>query len=145
MDSLLASTEKDQKKYAFIRLYTLLGRIGKTCKKMGIDRTLPHYWASVDPEFAKVFAEAQKQAKAVLQSLHEEALDDRAIDGVDKPTTYQGKIVDTYKEYDTTAGIFRLKGIDPATYRDNYKIDVDASEAVKNIMDDIRANRGVTE
>jgi len=141
MNKEQAYTEKDQKKYAFIRLLSLMGRHNKACEKLGIDRTLPHYWASVDPDFARAFDDARIQAKKVLQTAHEEALNDRAIDGTEKPITYKGEVTGHYKEHDTTAGIFMLKGLDPATYRDNYKIQVDASEAVRNIFDEITAGR----
>jgi hypothetical protein len=135
-----AVTEKDQKKYTYIRMLTTLGRHSLACKKLGIHYSLPFHWAAVDPEFKVVVEEARNQAKAVLQYLHEEALDERAIDGVEKPITYQGKVINTYKEYDTTAGIFRLKGIDPATYRENHHVEVD-NKGVEALLNRIQANR----
>lgn len=44
----------------------------------------------------------------------------RAIEGIDKPVIYQGRITGTYKEYSDNLLMFRAKKLDPS-YKDNYQ------------------------
>lgn len=69
-------------------------------------------WRQEEPEFAAAWAEAVEIGADKLEA---EAVR-RAVEGVDKPVTFQGEITATYKEYSDSLLQFLLKGAKPDKY-----------------------------
>ena len=69
-------------------------------------------WRAHDPDFAEAWAEAVAIGSEVLEAEAHR----RAVEGVDKPVTFQGDITATYKEYSDPLLVFLLKGAKPDKY-----------------------------
>ena len=102
------------KKIAFLEAYAKIGTITYAAKASGVNRQRHYDWLKGDAEYVGHFASAQEQAIEVMEV---EALR-RAVTGVDKPIYFQGKKIDTIKEYSDILLIFLLKGARPEKYRD---------------------------
>jgi len=84
---------------------------------------------SYDPEFSAAWDEAVESA---LDDI-EHALRKRAVDGVERPVFYQGKVCGYVREYSDTAAIFLLKGRRPKIFRDR----AESSLTVKGLSDEL--------
>lgn len=107
---------KHTKQRAFLKHYLATGGvISRASKLANIDRRYHYRWLAEDELYKAAFEEAEQEAIEVLEcELHR-----RAVDGIDKPVFYQGKKVDTVKEYSDNLLMFMLKKKNPA-YRDNF-------------------------
>ena len=112
------------KKTAFLEAYGRIGVIAAACRVAQISRVTHYSWLAADPEYAAAFALKTEEAKEVLEAEARR----RAVEGVDKPVVYQGKIMTaqdgqplTTKEYSDTLLIFLLKGAMPEKYKERYE------------------------
>ena len=106
--------EERLKKQAFLEAYAKIGNVTYAAKASRVHRTLHYRWLKEDLEYPALFAQAAETAIEVMEG---EALR-RAVTGIDKPIYFQGKKIDTIKEYSDVLLIFLLKGARPERYRD---------------------------
>jgi hypothetical protein len=104
-----------KKKDLMLNSYALNGNISASAQVAGIHRSTHYAWMENDPEYAKAFEEAGKEA---IERLEEEARR-RAVDGVDEPVFYQGMECGRVRKYSDILLMFLLKGKQPDTYREN--------------------------
>ena len=102
-----------------------MGFVNQSAKKIGVSRVAVYKLAKRDPEFKAAWEEALEEHVELLEA----EADSRAVEGVDRPVTYQGKITAHYKEYSDVLLMFRLKALAPEKYRDNSKVDVHVQTA----------------
>ncbi len=108
----------------FLAALSELGTITKSARVAGISPGTPSGWRKYggdDPEKqerAQVFCEQETIAKQMYIERLEDALDKRAVEGVDKPVFYQGKVVGYDKWYSDNLLMFKLKGERPEKYRE---------------------------
>jgi hypothetical protein len=125
------SFKTEQYKKIFLQSFAKTGNVSKSCEITGIGRTVVYQeWLTKDPEFAADF----EIAKRVYIDRLEAECDRRAMEGIDKPVLWQGRITDTYKEYSDTLLMFRMKKLDPS-YRENSQIQINNNQVdVKRIV-----------
>jgi hypothetical protein len=103
-------------KEAVLMHYQQIGRLDLACEKAGVHRRTHYDWLESDPEYRIKFQACRRQ---VIQLLEDEAWR-RAVEGVSKPISVNGKIK-TIREYSDTLLIFLLKGAAPEKYRERYE------------------------
>lgn len=96
-----------------------------------MSRRSAYDWREADPEFAADWLEAEHTA---ADKLEREAWR-RAVEGVDTPVTFQGRITATYKSYSDKLLEILLKGHKPDKYVERSKVDLNVS----GISDAMRA------
>lgn len=96
--------------------------VSEAARAINIARSTAYEWRRSDQEFAALWDEAEQIA---IDRLESEAWR-RAVDGVDKPITYQGEVTGTYKEYSDRMLEILLKGHRPDKYVERSKIEVTA-------------------
>ena len=126
------------KKPAFLKAYVSTASITKAARAAKIERALHYRWLADDPDYAKEFSGAQREA---AQLLEDEAVR-RAYEGTKKPLTYQGQF--TYRkrlnkqtgkaeeygaplaivEYSDALMMFLLRGFAPERYRERGSMEV---------------------
>ncbi len=137
---------KVNSKRLFLEKYPKYGTIEATLRAIGLkSRTSFYGWLKADPKFKDDFEEVKQ---IYIEKLEQEA-DRRAIEGINKPVFYKGKLVTdatgnpvTIKEYSDTLLIFRLKALAPEKYRERIDNNVDlrtpGAIALRVIYDDNR-------
>jgi hypothetical protein len=100
------------KKRAFLAAYIVQGTITHAARLAGIERTSHNDWLA-DPVYAAAF----ERAKAMAAETVEREIIRRGVEGIDKPVYWQGKRVDTIRDYSDTLLIFQAKKLMPE-YRD---------------------------
>lgn len=99
------------KQSAFLAAYVVCARIDKAAAAAGVDRALHYRWLE-EPEYAKAFDLARKQAG---EALEDEAIR-RAYEGFDEPVVYQGGLCYAKEQYDEKTGKLK-RGAKPLTVR----------------------------
>lgn len=112
----LASTLAKQN--AFLKVFASLGVIGRSAEKAGIHRDSHLRWLGEDPDYAKRFEIAQKEA---VESLETEMIR-RGRDGYLEPVFYQGEECGEIRKFSDTLLIFALKGLAPDRYRERFEL-----------------------
>lgn len=115
-------------KASFLYMYPTHGTIEATLRAIGLkSRTTFYDWLKTDVAFKASFEEIKR---VYIERMEREA-DRRAIEGVNKPVFYKGKLVTdkdgnpvTIKEYSDTLLIFRLKALAPEKYREKSSIEL---------------------
>jgi hypothetical protein len=116
---------------AFITSLSLRGIVTQACETAKIERTTAYKARETDTTFAAAWDEAVEVAADALEA---EAWR-RAVDGVEKPVGfYQGAAGEYVQEYSDTLLIFLLKGVRPAKYRDNVKVEHGGTIETKLIL-----------
>lgn len=92
------------------------GRITKAAEFTGVSKGMHYYWLKHDPEYAAAYEIAKEQAADVLEA----EVVRRAVEGVEEPVYYQGKVVGHVRRYSDNLLMFMLKGMRPFKFRDNY-------------------------
>jgi hypothetical protein len=92
--------------------------ITAACRAIGIGRPAAYQWRK-DPTFAKRWEDALEAGADLL----EDELKRRAVDGVEEPVFYQGKIVGHVHKYSDNLLMFRLKALRPNKYRDVVRVE----------------------
>lgn len=90
-----ATIRTPEKRDQFLETLAKTCNITAACKAAGIARQTAYNWRNEDDAFAQAWAEAIDEATDALEAEARR----RAIDGVEKPITYQGNITGTYVEY----------------------------------------------
>jgi len=95
------------------------GIVRTACKAAKVDRTWAYRARSEDTAFAKQWDDAMEDACDLLE---QEAWR-RAHEGVDRGVYWQGKRVDTMREYSDGLIQFLLKGHRPSVFRENFRVE----------------------
>lgn len=106
---------------AFLRVLARRGNVSEACKQADINRGTAYARREAEPEFDRLWKEAEKQAS---DSLEEEAWR-RATEGVEKPIFYKGEQVGTVKERSDGLLMFLLKGNKPDKFKERTDITTD--------------------
>jgi len=109
----------DRAREKFIEVLRHTCNVSEAARAVGISRTTA-YEHRADAQFALAWDEAEQEA---ADRLEREAWR-RAVDGVDKPVTHQGKITATYKEYSDRMLEMLLKAHRPEKYRERVSAEV---------------------
>ncbi len=107
-------------KRAYCTALMITGMHGKACALAGIEKTTPFKdgWKE-DAELQ----EAVRIAKEASMDHIEDAMYQRAVYGTLEPTGfYKGEVGEYVRRYDTTAGIFLLKGGRPEKYAERSEV-----------------------
>jgi hypothetical protein len=100
---------------AFLVAYVQSLGIRSAARLSGVSRQSHYEWLRDDPLYREHF----ERARQMLADSAEEEVCRRAYRGYDTPVIYRGKITGYYKSYSDALATFMLKGMKPATYRDN--------------------------
>ena len=101
----------------FLEEFAKCGIIAHAAKAAGVTVANVEWWDSQD---TYGFKKRKTWAARMALGDVEQEIRRRAIEGVDRPIIYQGKVTGTYKEYSDNLLMFMTKKLDPA-YRDNYQ------------------------
>jgi hypothetical protein len=85
----------DRAREKFLDVLAETCNVSESARQAGIGRRTAYEWRAADALFAEAWNEAEQEA---ADKLEREAWR-RAVEGTDKPVTYQGVITGTYKEY----------------------------------------------
>ncbi|SMC96964.1 hypothetical protein [Novosphingobium sp. B1] len=85
----------DRARETFIEMLAQTCNVSEACRAANISRSAAYQWRDEDADFAAAWKDAEE---AAADRLEREAWR-RAVDGTDKPVTFQGVITATYKEY----------------------------------------------
>lgn len=113
------SARTDRARDRFITTLSETCNVSEACRAAAIGRSTAYEWKDADPEFAALWKEAEEIA---ADRLEREAWR-RAVEGVDKPVTFQGQITATYKEYSDRMLEILLKGHRPEKYTERQKVE----------------------
>ena len=90
-----------------------------------------HYdWLEKDPKYATAFEQAKQEASDRLEAEARR----RAVDGVEEPVYYLGKVVGTKLVYSDGLLTFLLKGVLPHKYRDRVDMAHSGSMTLEQIL-----------
>lgn len=114
------TSRTDRAREAFLATLAQSCNVSQSCRAAGIGRTLAYQWRKDDPDFAAAWDEAEEEA---ADRLEQEAWR-RAVDGIDKPVTFQGVITDTYKEHSDKLLEILLKAHRPEKYVERLRSEI---------------------
>lgn len=89
------SIRTDRARETFLASFRETCNVSEAARAAGLARRSVYEWRADDPAFAADWEDAEQEA---ADKLEREAWR-RAVEGTDKPVTFQGEITDTYKEY----------------------------------------------
>jgi hypothetical protein len=98
----------------FLKSLRRYGNVTKAARAAKVGRRTAYEWREDDDEFAKAWDEALEEASDHLEA---EAYR-RAVTGTLKPVHYQGKKVDTVREYSDSLLTLLLKANRPEKFKD---------------------------
>lgn len=107
----------DRAREIFLGILRETCNVSEAARTAGVSRRAVYDWRDTDEAFAADWADAEQEA---ADKLEREAWR-RAVEGTDKPVTYQGAITATYKEYSDRMLEILLKGHKPK-YRDRHEV-----------------------
>ena len=116
-----------EKKKAFIRAFAITGIVTYSAEAAGIARNTHYDWMAEDKTYKLAVEDAAEQAADRVEA---EILR-RAIQGIDKPIFYKGKVVKTIKEYSDLLLIFWAKATRPGKFREQYDMNIKGGLNVK--------------
>lgn len=102
----------DRARETFLKTLRESCNVSEAARAAKIGRRTAYDWRDADPQFAAEWDEAEEEA---ADRLEREAWR-RAVDGTDKPVTFQGAITATYKEYSDRMLEILLKAHRPEKY-----------------------------
>ena len=88
--------------------------MSEAARKIGLARSSVYEWRDADAAFAAAWSDAEQEA---ADKLEREAWR-RAVDGVNKPVTFQGAITATYLEYSDRLLELLLKAHRPEKFKE---------------------------
>lgn len=109
-----------QKKETFIEVLRETCNVSESARTAGIARRTVYEWRDADEAFADSWDEAEQEA---ADKLEREAWR-RAVEGIDKPVTFQGEITATYKEYSDRMLELLLKAHRPEKFKDRVSSEI---------------------
>lgn len=111
---VLVGRTRGLKQEAFILSYSEKGSIGSVCKELNLTPSTIYRWKDDDPIFAAKFADA----KTLFLGRLEDAMTQRAIDGVEEPVVSAGRLVTTKRVFANDLLKVLAKANDPKKYGD---------------------------
>lgn len=102
----------DRARETFLEVLAETCNVSEAARGAGIGRRTAYEWRETEPEFAAAWKDAEE---AAADKLEREAWR-RAVEGTDKPVTFQGVITATYKEYSDRMLEILLKAHRPEKY-----------------------------
>jgi hypothetical protein len=109
----------DRARERFIATLADSCNVSEACRAAGIGRTTAYEWKGEDASFAAAWEQAEQEA---ADKLEREAWR-RAVEGTDKPVTFQGRVCDTYKEYSDRMLEILLKAHRPEKFIERQRLD----------------------
>ena len=131
--SLLGPRNRDR----FLRALMECGTIFRAAKLAEVDRPTVYRTMRAESDFKAAVEEARVIGKEPYKDTLTQEVYRQAVEGIDEPVYYQGKLVDTVKKYSPILLMFLLKREDPS-YRDSYRAPEDDSGKV-SLVDVIAA------
>ena len=104
----------DRAREQFLAVLRTTCNVSEACRACGFSRSCAYENRNADPEFSRAWDEAEQEA---ADRLEREAWR-RAVEGVDKPITYQGEVVGYTKEYSDRMLELLLKAHRPEKFRE---------------------------
>lgn len=104
----------DSRQEKFLAVLAQTCNVSEAVRAAGIGRTTAYAWRETDQAFRAAWDEAEQEG---ADALEREAWR-RAVEGVDRPITYQGDITATYKEYSDRLLELLLKAHRPEKFKD---------------------------
>lgn len=114
----------DRARETFLSVLRETCNVSEAARTAGVSRTAAYEWKAADESFAAAWADAEEEA---ADKLEREAWR-RAVDGTDKPVTFQGIITATYKEYSDRMLELLLKAHRPDKFIERLKSDHTSSD-----------------
>lgn len=111
-------------KRAFLAAYSELGNVTRAAAIAGISREAHYDWKAEDEDYARAFARAKLWAGDAL----EDEARRRAVEGVDEPKFFMGRVCGNVRKYSDTLLVLLLKGAKPRIYRENVSAEISGPE-----------------
>jgi len=108
------------KKRAFLAAMSLYGVITRAAEVAGIDPKTHRNWLGADEVYAEAFGRAKQ---AAVDTLEAEARR-RAVEGVQEPVFYEGRVVGHKMRQSDNLAMFLLKGNAPDKFRERSEVKV---------------------
>ena len=108
------SKRTDTRENTFLDVLRRTCNVTEAARAAGVGRRTAYEWREADSAFASAWHDAEQEA---ADALEREAWR-RAVEGTDKPVTFQGKITDTHKEYSDRMLELLLKAHRPEKFKD---------------------------
>ena len=113
-----ARAVRSAKKKAFLSAYKECATVTHAALAAKISRRNHYRWLETDQNYRLAFEEARTEAcEAMISEARR-----RAVEGVEEPVYYQGKVVGTVQTYSDNLLMFLIKGAMPEKYRERYEI-----------------------
>jgi hypothetical protein len=90
-----ATVRSDDARETFLTTLAEQCNVTASCKAAGIGRSTAYDWREDDPGFAAAWDRAVEEATDALEAEARR----RAIEGIERPITYQGAVTGHYREY----------------------------------------------
>lgn len=126
------TSRTDRAREAFIATLRESCNVSEAARAAGIGRSTAYEWRDDDPEFAAAWDDAEQEA---ADKLEREAWR-RAVEGTDKPVTFQGAITATYKEYSDRMLEILLKAHRPEKYVERFKGEIETNMKITVLPED---------
>lgn len=107
----------DRARERFLAVLAETCNVSESARSAGVSRQAAYEWREADQSFAAAWKDAEEQA---ADKLEREAWR-RAVEGTDKPVTFQGVITTTYKEYSDRMLEILLKAHRPEKFVEKLK------------------------
>lgn len=104
----------DTREQKFLSVLRSTCNVTEAAKSAGVGRRTVYEWRDADPAFREQWDDAEQEA---ADRLEREAWR-RAVDGVEKPITFQGQITDRYLEYSDRMLELLLKAHRPEKFKE---------------------------
>lgn len=104
----------DRARETFLATLAECCNVTEACRAAHIGRVTAYEWRAAEPDFAAAWESAVDEA---ADKLEREAWR-RAVEGTDKPVTFQGTITATYKEYSDRMLELLLKAHRPDKFKE---------------------------
>jgi hypothetical protein len=108
----------------FLDAYARTGSVCASAKLAGFDISAHYDWLKAVPGYPERFQEAHQKAIEVLENEARR----RAVEGVKEPVFYKGQVVGEIQRYSDVLLMFLLKGVAPAKYRENSKVEISGTD-----------------
>lgn len=124
----------DRARETFIETLRESCNVSEAARAAGIARRTAYDWRDGDAEFASAWDDAEQDA---ADKLEREAWR-RAVEGTDKPISFQGVVTASYKEYSDKMLEILLKAHRPEKFVERSKLQVDVGQDLAAIISERR-------
>lgn len=124
----------DRARETFIETLRESCNVSEAARAAGIARRTAYDWRDGDVEFASAWDDAEQDA---ADKLEREAWR-RAVEGTDKPISFQGVVTASYKEYSDKMLEILLKAHRPEKFVERSKLQVDVGQDLAAIISERR-------